>query len=1776
METDNSDSINRTECITVLSLFDIPTYISEWLYDEAKAFTDLRTMRRIEYSQVETWERMYELAFEEDAQRRAVWTLAVTSNLEFVFKWIQSFTKTQGKCPTIQDFTPSSVELLPEFIGNNSHTEPNRISSYGNRFSYPRYSTTSIGSNSTLTSRRNVKISITDFPKFSGRSKDWLEFSRKFTSIANTQGMGYVLEEKEFQPSTPEEEACYKEDKEYIFSALKTLWGGKNLSLLTKHEKTKDGRLAYLGAQSYFRGEAQSDTLLQEAISDLMSNKLTPTTYDGAEGYNDNFNEAISSLDLLGYELPEKLVKSIYTNNITDWVYDTIKDSPSSTKLTLSELQSAILKKYISLQGERRPGAPAFKPKRRVNFMDTEVETNDTPNPDFDDFIHDIMATNTTTFPLLPIEKWKSLPDEVKQYVKDVNAYYKRKYPIKPNSTTKTKPLKRPVRNVRALSSVPLEDKNLIESQYADDNIEQDFTETPNDEPQELDETPVLADSVQQYFTNARSINVCNTQKTYNLPTRALNAHFTGKQKYGRLITDNAADTGCLSPLYCYITHKSDQEILVNGCHPGITCSYPIASGVTAIDLAEDVILVGQHEVPLIPDAKIMIISETQARDYGTEIDSKPLKYGGGASIVTNGGATIPLRMEQALMTCPIRKPTEHEMNTLYIHWLTADYPWDPASESEPLEECDIAPMGYNEPIRHGQFSKLNLTLTDLGELGELSNPFGEISQYEIDQAFRHLTNFKRGKPLQVHLQQTNKSIGDVEKYQSLLGWKPLDIIKKTLDATTQWAMTTYEGPMKRHFKSRFPSLNKPRLREMYATDTWFSSTPALGGYTCAQLYYGVMSKYIALYPMVRESQGPETLEDFCRYKGAPIKLKNDNAQMETGKTWTEICRKYNIEQCTTEPHHPWQNEAERYIQEVKKLTNTMMDRTGCPDKLWALCALHVVKIHNHLADKSLNWLTPIEVAFGYTPDISALLKFIFWEEVYFLESETSFPQSKERLGRFVGVADSMGDAMTFLIYNQDTDKIIGRSVVRSTNNPKTSNKRINNTMPRVVGMHDIHPNNQLPTIDPDKLLGTSFLKEHAGHQKRAIVKEVNQDGTCAVEYADGNEGTATYQEIINYLNKPYEEADDLWSFDRILSHKTTKDKDGSQGIYVQVLWDSGEKTWEHINTIKQDDPVTLAQYAKDKKLTDQIGWKWARRYLKNPKRFIRITRQIHLTKRQSGPIYKFGVQVPRNVKEAILLDQQNKNTLWQDAIKKEMDKIVEYKVFSSPSNNTAPLGYKRIPCHIIFDVKFNTTRKARFVAGGHMTDDPGEDSYSGVIAPEAVRLGMFAAVHDALSIVAADIGNAYLYAKTNEKVYTILGEEYGAKMANKILVFEKCLYGLKTSGARFHEHLSDTLRDLGFKPTKADADLWMKDLTTHYEYIARYVDDILVFSKKPDEIIDKLKQKYFLQGIGTPEYYLGADFKLYKKGEVETITVCAKTYVTNVCKQIEELIGIPLKGYETPMASDDHPELDDSGFLNNVDHSKYRMLIGSGQWAINLSRFDIMYAIQTLAQYAAAPREGHLKRALRVFGYLKHYPKYGIIFDSAEKEIPDSKVEEVNWKEQYPGASEELPKDMPKPMGKPVTITVFVDADHASERVTRRSVTGILLFVNSTPIKWYSKKQNTVETSTYGAELVALRIAVEMIIEYRYKLRMMGIPVKGPAKVYCDNKSVVLNMTLPSSSLKKKHNAIAYHKVRECVAAGIVEIHHIQGKENVADILTKVTDVGTFKKHVKTCLISL
>jgi hypothetical protein len=204
-------------------------------------------------------------------------------------------------------------------------------------------------------------------------------------------------------------------------------------------------------------------------------------------------------------------------------------------------------------------------------------------------------------------------------------------------------------------------------------------------------------------------------------------------------------------------------------------------------------------------------------------------------------------------------------------------------------------------------------------------------------------------------------------------------------------------------------------------------------------------------------------------------------------------------------------------------------------------------------------------------------------------------------------------------------------------------------------------------------------------------------------------------------------------------------------------------------------------------------------------------------------------------------------------------------------------------------------------------------------------------------------------------------------------------------------------------------------------------------------------------------------------------------------------------------------------------------------------------------------PTEGHITAVKRILSYLKTFPKERVIIDTS---YPDHSMypvdEHSNWMEFYPDAGEAIPKDLPPEKGPRVRMTVYVDADHAHDLVTRRSITGILVMLNNTPIRWISKRQKTVETSTYGSELVDSRMATELILEIRYMLRSLGVALDGPALVLGDNMSVVLNTTVPSSVLKKKHNAISYHRVREAIAARIMRFAYIKSEENVSDVLTK------------------
>ena len=163
----------------------------------------------------------------------------------------------------------------------------------------------------------------------------------------------------------------------------------------------------------------------------------------------------------------------------------------------------------------------------------------------------------------------------------------------------------------------------------------------------------------------------------------------------------------------------------------------------------------------------------------------------------------------------------------------------------------------------------------------------------------------------------------------------------------------------------------------------------------------------------------------------------------------------------------------------------------------------------------------------------------------------------------------------------------------------------------------------------------------------------------------------------------------------------------------------------------------------------------------------------------------------------------------------------------------------------------------------------------------------------------------------------------------------------------------------------------------------------------------------------------------------------------------------------------------------------------------------------------------------------------------------------------------------MPDPLGKAVITTTTIGANLNHCLATGKSLTGCLHFVNKTPVDWYSKKQATVKTATYGSEFVAAKKATEQIMAIRQTLRYLGAPIGAKSFLFGDNQSVVTSATLPHSTLTKRHNILAFHRVREAIAANLMAFYWIQSAYNSSDMLSKHLDHPTVYAKILKLLIT-
>jgi hypothetical protein len=250
------------------------------------------------------------------------------------------------------------------------------------------------------------------------------------------------------------------------------------------------------------------------------------------------------------------------------------------------------------------------------------------------------------------------------------------------------------------------------------------------------------------------------------------------------------------------------------------------------------------------------------------------------------------------------------------------------------------------------------------------------------------------------------------------------------------------------------------------------------------------------------------------------------------------------------------------------------------------------------------------------------------------------------------------------------------------------------------------------------------------------------------------------------------------------------------------------------------------------------------------------------------GQVKEYGVNIiAENMltqvhEKAVALDKKNGDTFWQDILAKEMFNIgVAVEVLEE--GKKAPHDCSQITGYIIFDVKMDQPRKARWVLDGHKQDDPVGTTYAGVVPRESVRIALAYAALNGLDVWTADIRDA-----SSQKNCIICGPECGLENVGKVALIRRAIYGGKLAGKDFRNHLRSCMAFLDFTSCPADPDVWMRkaiksDGTTHWEYVLLYTDDALVVSEKPESILrNELGKQFQLkeESIGPPKIYLGSN----------------------------------------------------------------------------------------------------------------------------------------------------------------------------------------------------------------------------------------------------------------------------------------------------------------------------
>ena len=514
------------------------------------------------------------------------------------------------------------------------------------------------------------------------------------------------------------------------------------------------------------------------------------------------------------------------------------------------------------------------------------------------------------------------------------------------------------------------------------------------------------------------------------------------------------------------------------------------------------------------------------------------------------------------------------------------------------------------------------------------------------------------------------------------------------------------------------------------------------------------------------------------------------------------------------------------------------------------------------------------------------------------------------------------------------------------------------------------------------------------------------------------------------------------------------------------------------------------------------------------------------------------GPAEPKTFREARQSEDYRK---WNEAMKTEYENMKEKNVWIPWDEDKMKKGVSILGTKWVFKIKPDGRYRARLVVKGY-NQIPGVDfteSHAPVASDATIRCMLVESVMHGWDIDQIDVETAFLYGDLEEEVYLSKPEGFDELSdmhigKGQVLRMNKAGYGLvQASRAWIKTWTAFLMEELGFDRSMADPCLLTKRNNKGLEMmVVVYVDDCIVAG--PTEKVcwfnRSVKKRFNIKEMGALSEYVGAEYERTGKG-----------FMMRQWRLIDSLkkeFDVGVKTYKTPAAPGKGliKAKSDEEKVGATATTTYRSGVGKLLYLAKLTRPDMASAVREMAKFLDGTTEEHMKAMYRGMDYV-------IATRDLQLRLEPSDVEKGE-------------------------IVAYSDSNWASDKDSRKSVSGNVIYYSGALVSWKSKAQHCVTLSSCEAEYMALSQCICDVEYVRQVLESMGVKVKLPMTVFVDNTGAIEMAKNWSTGTRTKHIDIRHHHIREMVEQGMVSIEFVKSEENESDPFTKNVSEKLFEKH--------